>query len=117
MRFRFGSCFEFRSASFDTVGVIDDPGFKSDCVKVGTARLSTTSDEQASNMQYMFLARENFLTNLRNWTVAPETKQIRETTVLKSRNVPFWDYDLSQCIGFIRRVDKGGTTTVKDVES
>ena len=36
-------------------------------------RLSTTIDEQASKVQYMFLVRENFLTNLRNWTEAPET--------------------------------------------
>ena len=36
-------------------------------------RLSTTIDEQASKVQYMFLVRENFLTNLLNWTKAPET--------------------------------------------
>lgn len=65
----------FSSAKFNTFRVTDGPGFNGASEKVGTARFSTTSDEQASNVQYMFLLRENFLTNLRNWTVAPDTKQ------------------------------------------
>lgn len=36
------------------------------------ARLSTKIEEQASNVQYMFLVWENFLTNLRNRTTAPD---------------------------------------------
>lgn len=65
----------FSSAKFKAFRVTDGPGYKGTWVNVGTARFSTTSDEQASNVQYMFLLRENFLTNLRNWTVAPDTKQ------------------------------------------
>lgn len=36
------------------------------------ARLSTKIEEQASNVQYMFLVWENFLTNLRNRTTVPD---------------------------------------------
>ena len=41
-------------------------------VKFFAARLFTKIEEHASNVQYMFLVRENFLTNLRNRTMAPD---------------------------------------------
>ena len=71
----FGSCFVFSSNDVDAARFTEDRGFSGTSVKFVTARLSTTTDEQASKVQYMFLVRENFLTNLRNWTVAPTTKK------------------------------------------
>ena len=51
-------------------------------VKFVTARFSTTTDEQASKVQYMFLVQENFLTTLRNWTVAPTEKEKRTNELM-----------------------------------
>lgn len=46
------------------------------------ARLSTKIEEQASNVQYMFLVWENFLTNLRNRTTAPDDNKKKKKDLL-----------------------------------
>ena len=73
MRYRFGRTVVFSSADVDAVTLSGGRGFSSTSVMFENVRLSTTIDEQASKVQYMFFVRENFLTNLRNWTKAPET--------------------------------------------
>lgn len=72
MRWWYGSCLVTSSSGFDVVALTEDCGFSWTSVRFVIARLSTTIDEHASKVQYMFLERENFLTNLRNWTMAPK---------------------------------------------
>ena len=75
MRWRFASGLSVSSPDLEAVTLTEDCGFGWTSLRFVIARLSTKIDEHASKVQYTFLERENFLTNLRNWTIAPKNKE------------------------------------------
>lgn len=90
MSWRFGSRLIISSPDLDAVTLTKDCGFGWTSLRFVIARLSTKTDEHASKVQYTFLDRENFLTNLRNWTMAPKKgKQVMTKAIsLSLSSVP-----------------------------